>query len=158
MRRKIPLKINRRQRIFTKRKNYWKSTTLKAFRFNVQNKCLGFLEIVFGMVYVELHPHRIAPIFKKKCIKSFCMHKTWLFSYNFPFFIWFIPLVDIIEIKPSNGDHESNFKKVGKIPCGCNTKWTFWYGIGQGKSFSHGKKCTSPFLGNSFLFFCSIVH
>ena len=48
-----------------------------------------------------------------------CIHflKLKLFSYNFPFFIWFIPLVDIIGIK-------SKFKKVGAIPCGCNTKWT----------------------------------
>ena len=49
----------------------------------------------------------------------------------------FIPLVDIIGIKPAPGDHESNFKKVGAIPCGCNTKratyqlffvlWEVWH-------------------------------
>ena len=50
--------------------------------------------------------------------------KTLLFSCNFPFFIWFIHLVYIIGIKPASGDHESNFKKLGVIPCGCNTKWT----------------------------------
>ena len=45
------------------------------------------------------------------------MHKTLLFSYNFSFFIRFIPLVDTIEIiKPAPGDHEYNFKKVGAIP------------------------------------------
>ena len=32
--------------------------------------------------------------------------------------IWFIPLVDIVGIKPVPGDHESNFKKMGAIPCG----------------------------------------
>ena len=31
---------------------------------------------------------------------------------NFPFFILFIPLADIIGIKPAPGDHESNFKKM----------------------------------------------
>ena len=36
----------------------------------------------FDLVDVELHPHGIAP-FKKKYIKSFCMHKT--FTYFFPF-------------------------------------------------------------------------
>ena len=36
----------------------------------------------------------------------------------------FIPLVDIIGIKTDPGDHVSNFKKVGAIACGCNTKWT----------------------------------
>ena len=36
------------------------------------------------------------------------MHITELFSYNFLFFILFIPLVDIIEIKPAPGDHESD--------------------------------------------------
>ena len=48
------------------------------------------------------------------------------FSYNFPFFMWFIPWVDAIGIKPVHGDHESNFKIVCAIPCGCNTpaKWT----------------------------------
>ena len=30
----------------------------------------------------------------------------------------------IIEIKLAPGDHESNFKRVGEIPCGCNTKCT----------------------------------
>ena len=51
------------------------------------------------------------------------MHKTEFVSYNFPFFILFMPLVDndIIEIKPAPGDNESNFKKeiefrVGAIP------------------------------------------
>jgi hypothetical protein len=38
------------------------------------------------------------------------------------FLYLFIPLVDIIGIKSAPGDHESNFKKVGAIPCGCNTK------------------------------------
>ena len=52
------------------------------------------------------------------------MHKTLLFFYNFPFFILFIQLLDIIGIKPAPGDHESNFKEVGAIPCGYNTKRT----------------------------------
>ena len=43
------------------------------------------------------------------------------------FFILFISLVDIKEIQPAPGDHESNFKKVGAIPCGCNTKWTEYF-------------------------------
>ena len=47
--------------------------------------------------------------------------KNLTFSYNFPFFIWFIPLVDIIGIKPAPGDREPNFKKVVAIPRGCNT-------------------------------------
>ena len=44
------------------------------------------------------------------------MHKTPLFSYNSPFFICFIPLVDIIGLKPTPSDYESNFKKEGAIP------------------------------------------
>ena len=32
------------------------------------------------------------------------------------------PLVDIIGIKPAPGDHKSNLKEVGAIPCGCNSK------------------------------------
>ena len=35
--------------------------------------------------------------------------------------------MDIIGIKPTSGDHESNFKKVGAIPCGCNTNGTHNY-------------------------------
>ena len=31
-------------------------------------------------------------------------------------------LVYIIGIKPAPGNNESDFKKVGAIPCGCNTK------------------------------------
>ena len=27
---------------------------------------------------------------------------------------------NIIELKPNPGDHESKFKKVGKISCACN--------------------------------------
>ena len=42
------------------------------------------------------------------------MHKTWLFSYNFPFFIGYI----LLGIKPAPGDRESNFKKVDAIPRG----------------------------------------
>ena len=72
----------------------------------------------WNCTHTELHPSF------KKFIKSLCMHKTKLFSYNLPFVIWFIPLVDIIGIKPAPGDHESNFMKVGAIPCGCNTKWS----------------------------------
>ena len=63
------------------------------------------------MVDMELHPY-----FKKKILNLFECIK--LFFLQFPF------LVDIIEIKPATGNHESNFKKVGAIPCGCNTKWT----------------------------------
>ena len=74
------------------------------------------------MVDVELHPHGIAPIFLKKI-----MHKTHFFSCNFPFFIWYIPFVDIIGIKPAHSDHKSDFKDVGAIPCGCITKWTLEY-------------------------------
>jgi hypothetical protein len=33
-----------------------------------------------------------------------------------------IYMADIIGINPTPGDHESNFKKVGAFPCGCNTK------------------------------------
>ena len=67
---------------------------------------------------LNFYPTELHPLFKK-CIKSFCMHKTLLFSYNL--FI-LIPLVYIIGIKPATGHHESNFKKVGAIPCWCNTK------------------------------------
>ena len=69
------------------------------------------------MVDVELHP-----LFKN-VLNLFVWIKLNFFSDNFPFFFWFIPLVDIIGIKPAPDDHESNFKKVGAntIPYGCNT-------------------------------------
>ena len=45
------------------------------------------------------------------------MHKNLTFFPKFLFFfISFIPLVDIIGIKPAPCHHESNFKKVGAIP------------------------------------------
>ena len=62
-------------------------------------------------------------LFKNVLIHFKCI-KLKLFSYNFSFFIWFTPLMDMIGIKPNPSDHKSNFKKVGAIPCGCNTKWT----------------------------------
>ena len=37
------------------------------------------------------------------------------------------PLVDLIGIKPAPGDNESNFRKMGALPCGCNTKWTILF-------------------------------
>ena len=49
---------------------------------------------------------------------------TKLFSYNFSFFIWSIPLMNIIGIKSAHGNYEYNFKKVGAISCGFNNKWT----------------------------------
>ena len=64
---------------------------------------------------------------KERASTHFCMNKIKLFSCNFPFFILFIPLIDIIGIKPAPGNHESNFKKVGAILCGCNTKLTDQY-------------------------------
>ena len=72
---------------------------------------------------MELHPHGISPIFWRNVLDLFVLIKL-NFSCNFPFFIWFIPLVDILGIKPALGDHESNFKKEGAIPFGCNNKWT----------------------------------
>jgi hypothetical protein len=74
-----------------------------------------------NLVDVELHPHGVAHIFWKNILNLFVYIK--LFSYNFSFFIWFIPFVDIIGTKLAPGDHESNFKKVGAIPCGCNSVW-----------------------------------
>ena len=53
------------------------------------------------------------------------MHKT--FFLIFSFFIWFIPLSDIIGIKRVPDDHELNFKKVGVFPCGCNIKSTDYF-------------------------------
>ena len=52
------------------------------------------------MVGVELHPHKIAPIFLKV---SFCK------------------LGVVKGIKPTPGDHESNVNKVGVICRGCIT-------------------------------------
>ena len=50
--------------------------------------------------------------------------------------------MDIIGIKPNPGDDESNFKKVGAIPCGCNTKWTdeFIKIASINKIVEHGKQ------------------
>ena len=49
-------------------------------------------------------------------VNLFVWIKLIFFFLQFPFFIWFIPLVDMIGIKPAPGDHESNFKKVGTKP------------------------------------------
>ena len=46
------------------------------------------------------------------------MHKTCVF----PFYLIY-PLGGYNRGKNAPGDHESNFKKVGAIPCGCNSKW-----------------------------------
>ena len=51
----------------------------------------------------------------KNVINLFVCMKLFFFFLQFPFFIWFIPLGDIIVIKPAPGDHESNFKKVSAI-------------------------------------------
>ena len=70
-------------------------------------------------VEMELHPSF------KICIKSFCMNKTQLISYNFSFLIWFIPLMDIIGKKTRPRRPQIQFlKKICAIPYGCNTKWT----------------------------------
>jgi hypothetical protein len=61
-------------------------------------------------------PKRNCTHILKKCIKYIFVCIKITFTYNFPFFIWFIPLVDIIGIKPAPDDHESYFKKVGAIP------------------------------------------
>ena len=77
------------------------------------------------------------------------MHKTF-FSYNFPFFMWFIPLLYIIEIKPAPGDHEYNFKKVGAILCGCNSKRTKKSVVISFKQFSEIRNSYPNFLSCIF--------
>ena len=56
-------------------------------------------------------------------LKNVCIKLNFFLAINLSFF-WFIPLVDIIWIKPALSDHKSKFKKMGAIPYGCNTKWT----------------------------------
>ena len=73
--------------------------------------CRKLITVLIAKVDVELHPSF------KNVLNLFVCIKLNLFFYNFPFFIRFIPLVDIIGIKPASGDHESNFKKVVAIPC-----------------------------------------
>ena len=75
------------------------------------------------MVDMELHPHGIAPIFKKYISNLFLCIKFYFFL-QFSFLYMIYSLVNIIVIKPAPGDHKSNFKKMGAILCGCNTKWT----------------------------------
>ena len=57
----------------------------------------------------------------KNVLNHFVCIKLKLLSYNLPFLIYFIPLANIIGIKPAPGNHKSNLKKVGAIMCGCNT-------------------------------------
>ena len=57
----------------------------------------------------------------KKFIKSFYMHKIYFFL-QFSFLDLIYSLGGYNRIKPTPGDHEYNFKKVGAILCGCNTK------------------------------------
>ena len=59
------------------------------------------------------------------------MHKTFI-PYILSFYIEFNTLEVVIGIKPAPGDHKSNFKKVGSIPCGFNSNGTdklctIWY-------------------------------
>ena len=75
------------------------------------------------MVDVECHPVRNYTHHLKNVLNLFACIKLKFFLKK-SFFIWFIVLVDIKGTKPAPGDHESNFKKVGAIPCGCITKWT----------------------------------
>ena len=64
---------------------------------------------------MELYPYLI------KCIKYLLYAKNFFFlTCRFLFFIWYIPLVDMIGIKPAPGDHKWNFKEVSAIPCGSN--------------------------------------
>ena len=104
----------------------WWKLFLYRYKYNKKMKLMqiNLMTYNFQPVDVELHPHGIATIFLKIVKKSFCMHKTHFFL-QFPSYMWFIPLVEIIGKKPTPGDHESNIKKVVAIPCGCNTKWTF---------------------------------
>ena len=70
------------------------------------------------MVDVELHPHGIIPIYKE--MYNFVSKKL-----NF-FFLQFFFLYLIYSLGGYNRN-KSNFKKVGAIPCGCNTNGTHYY-------------------------------
>ena len=83
----------------------------------------------FGMFVVDIYGPEgrrgIAPTWNcthifKRLINLFVYIKLIFFVNNFLVY----SLVDILGIKPAPGDHESNFKKVGAIPCWCNNKWT----------------------------------
>ena len=45
------------------------------------------------------------------------MQKTIIFPYALSFFTYF----NTLGIRPAPGNHESNFRKVGSIPCGFKT-------------------------------------
>ena len=66
-------------------------------------------------------PTRNCTHFLKSVLNIFLCIKLNFFSYNYVSFIFLNTLMVIIGIKPAPSDHESNFKKVGAIPCGCNT-------------------------------------
>ena len=60
----------------------------------------------------------------KNCFKYSVCIKLIFVSYILSFFIWFNTLKVMTGKKNVPGDHKSNFKKVGSIPCGFNTMGT----------------------------------
>ena len=92
----------------------------KSVLYRVELKWNGYewIWIIFLFkVYVELHPHGIAPIFKKNVLNLFICIKLIFFSYNFSFFIWIISLVDTIGEKT----HPETTKP--KLRIWCNPVW-----------------------------------
>ena len=94
----------------------------------------------------------IAPIFLK-CNKSFCMHKTYFFFITISFLHLIYPLGVYNRNKTGPGDHESNFKNVVAIPCGCNTNWT-QFNITK----NIAKRCTNIILANLIKWGHSIMY
>ena len=95
---------------------------ISKFKLAIQN------EIKMADLYGPMGRRGIAPtrnctyIFKNVINLIVCIKL--IFFLQFPFYFWFIPLVDIIGRKLAPGDNKFNFKKVGAIPCGCATAWT----------------------------------
>ena len=69
-------------------------------------------------VDVELHP------LLKNVLNLFVCIKLNFFSYNLPFFIWFIPLVDLILIKPAPRRPRIQFEESGCNSVRVQYQWT----------------------------------
>ena len=91
----------------------------------------------------------------KTALNVFSMY---FFSWILFFFIWFNTFEVIIGIKPVPGDHESNFKKVGSIPCGFNTKGTdisIWLEMRNILGFS-SSNCLESLFVNELHHLCNL--
>ena len=99
-------------------------------------------ECALNILYIcgrrGIAPTRNCTHLLKKVLNLFVCIKPNFLSYNFPFFIWFIPLVDIIGIKPAPATTNPILRKWVQFRVGATT-WT--YICTRDSDRSNCKKC-----------------